>query len=443
MKKKYTNIVSKIVAIPILLFIIMGSWHYWNHQKTIVLEFGMFTGSNWDVENADAFVIIDRVIERFERKHPKVKVKYISGIDKKDYSEWCAKRMLLGKLPDVFMVLDNDFNQYCTLGVLEKLNSYMREDRDFHENELFYTALSSGRGIGEEDVQYGLPYEVVPTLLFVNKTLLKKEGIQVPKKDWTWEDFFEICKKITKDTDQDGRVDQFGTYDYTWLHALYTSGGKFFDDKKEKLEFTNSKVIEAIKFMKSLNELNQGENVTKEDFLAGKVAFMPLTFAEYRTYKTYPYKIKKYTNFQWDCTTFPASKRGNNVSKVDTLLLSISRSSKHKKLAWELLKEFVYNEESQTDIFRFSQGVPVKKSVAGSSNALSIIQREMDKGEQVISGELLCNVIENGVIVPKFHQYEQIVGLANTEIGEIFDKDKDVESSIKIFQRKINQYLNK
>ena len=53
--------------------------------------------------------------------------------------------------------------------------------------------------------------------------------------------------------------------------------------------------------------------MTQEDFNKGNVAFMPLTFAEYRTYKTYPYRIKKYTKFQWDCITFPAGKEGKTV----------------------------------------------------------------------------------------------------------------------------------
>ena len=31
-------------------------------KKEVVLEFGMFTGSNWDVANANSFIIIDEAI---------------------------------------------------------------------------------------------------------------------------------------------------------------------------------------------------------------------------------------------------------------------------------------------------------------------------------------------------------------------------------------------
>src|SRR5699024_7828241 len=173
---------------------------------------------------------------------------------------------------------------------------------------------------------------------------------------------------------------------------MYTSGGSAFDNERQKVDFSNQYVVESLKFMKELLALNQGENVTQEDFDAGKVAFMPLTFAEYRTYKTYPYKIKKYSNFQWDCTTLPGRTKGENISKVDALLIGINHDSTEKELAWEFLKELVCGYESQLDIFCYSQGVSVLESVTRSEKAASIIQEDMDKEEQVISGELLCDV---------------------------------------------------
>ena len=438
----YRKWISRILQTAAAVFLMAGMY-FFSRPQTQVLEFGMFTGSNWGVENADAFVIIDRAIQRFEESHPGVTVRYTSGIEKKDYSEWCAKRLLEGEMPDVFMVLDTDFNQYCSLGILQELNTFMESDPEFQSEEIFQTAMDIGKGM--EEIQYALPYEVVPTMLFVNKTLLRQEGIEMPQQDWTWDDFLEICRKVTKDTDGDGRIDQFGTYNYSWQDAMYTSGGSAFDNEKQNVDFSNQYVIESVKFMKELLALNQGENVTQEDFDAGKVAFMPLTFAEYRTYKTYPYKIKKYSNFQWDCTTFPGRTHGENISKVDALLIGINHDSTEKELAWEFLKELVCGYESQLDIFRYSQGVSVLESVARSEKTASIIQEDMDKEEQVISGELLCDVIEHGTITPKYYQYEtyeQMISLANTEITEIFEKNKNIESSMKIFQREIRKYLN-
>ena len=322
--------------------------------------------------------------------------------------------------------------------VMKKLDELIEHDAGFNRNDFFTTALDAGKYDGH---QCALPYETVPVLLFVNKSLLAKEQIEVPGEDWTWDDMYEICRKITKDVNGDGLLDQFGTYNYSWRNAVYTSGGRFYDGHQQQLPFTDSHVLDAIKYMKRLNDLNQGQSVTQEDFNKGNVAFMPLTFAEYRTYKTYPYRIKKYTKFQWDCITFPAGKEGENRSRVDSLLMGINSNTKHEKLAWEFLKQLTGNEEMQMDIFRYSQGVSVLKSVTGSAQAVAIIQEDMDEGEQVINSSLLYNVIENGVIEPKYQQYEQVMSLADGEISKILMENRNVDSSMKIFQRSITKYL--
>ena len=407
-------------------------------QKEIVLEFGMFTGSNWNVASANCFVIMDKAIEAFEESHPGVKIHYDSGILKEDYSEWCARKLLKGELPDVFMVLDTDFNQYCALGALKNLDDIIVADKEFDESKYFTTALNIGKNDG---CQYALPYEVVPTLLFVNKSLLAAEGIEMPKQDWTWNDMYEICRQVTRDTDGDGWIDQFGTYNYDWLNVVHTSGASLFDDDFSKVNFASEEVYSALRFARKMYELNQGQKVTQEDYNNGKVAFMPLTFAEYRTYKTYPYKIKKYTGFQWDCITFPAGSRGANTSEVDALLIGVSEWTEHEQLAWEFLKQLTYEEEMQMDIFRYSQGVSVLKDVTMSEEAAAAIQEDMDVGEQVIDSGLLCTVIEEGTIAPHFQQYDQVINLADNEISKMLEENKNIDSTIKIFQRSINSYL--
>ena len=407
-------------------------------QKETILEFGMITGSNWDVANANSFVIIDQAIERFETEHPGVKIHYYSGVRKDDYSEWFSRKLLAGKEPDVFMVLGTDFNQFSSMGVMKNLEPLMEKDPDFDEENYFSSSLRSGQ-YGE--VQYALPYETVPTLMFVNKTLLAKEGIAMPNPDWNWDTMYNICRKTTKDLDGDGVLDQFGCYNFGWMDAVYSNGGEIFEADGKESNFTDEKVVESIQFVRRLNDLYQGQKVTQEDFNAGNVVFMPLTFAEYRTYKTYPYKIKRYANFQWDCITMPAGYQGGNLSQVDSLLIGISAHTKHEQLAWEFLKLLTYDEKIQTEIFRSSQGASVLKKVTESKEMESIVQEDMEESDTVISGSLLGRIIEEGQIEPQFKRYEQALALADSEIGQILENDETIDSSLKILQRTVNSYL--
>ena len=435
--KRKQSIMMAVAGILVVGLSAYGICHV-HLRKNITLEFGMFTGSNWDVAQANSFTIIDKAIAKFEHAHPGVKVHYYSGIRKDDYSEWFSRKLLAGEEPDIFMVLGTDFNQFASMGVMKNLETFIEEDTDFEPEKYFTSAFVSGQ---YESVQYALPYETVPTLMFVNKTLLTQEGIDMPEENWTWEDFYEICKKVTRDTDGDGVPDQFGSYNYDWMDALCSNGGGVFNKKGTEAALTDSRVVEAVKYVRSINDLYGGEKLTQEDFNGGRVAFMPLTFAEYRTYKTYPYKIRKYANFQWDCVTMPAGEQGGNISQVDSLLMGISANTKEEKLAWEFLKLLTYDEESQMNIFYDSQGASVLKEVTESQQMEQVVQEDMEEGDTVINGKLLGRVIEGGHVEPQFKKYEQAMSLTDSEINKILEEEKDVDSNLKILQRTINGYL--
>lgn len=434
MKKRYGWAAAAGALLLAVLVMVSGHWC----KKETVLEFGMFTGSNWDVANANSFVIIDKAIARFEQEHPGVRIHYYSGVLKEDYSEWLSRKLLEGKEPDVFMVLGTDFNQFSALGLMKELDSRIQEDPDFDPDRYFSSAFRTGQYGG---AQYALPYEVVPTLMFVNKTLLTKEGIEMPDQDWTWEELYDICRRVTKDTDGDGILDQFGIYNFDWMDAVCSNGGEVFQTDGSSCYMADDRIAESVKYIRQLNELNQGQKVVQEDFNGGSVAFMPLTFAEYRTYKTYPYKIRRYANFQWDCITMPAGSQGENLSQVDTLLMGISANTRKEELAWEFLKLLTYDESVQTEIFQYSQGASVLKAVTQSREMENIVQEDMEEGDTVISGNLLGRVIEEGYIKPQFRRYEQALALADSEINLILENNKSIDSSLKILQRTINSYL--
>jgi len=431
-KRKWITI---FLAFLIFAGIVAGIY---DSQREHVLEVGIFVGSNWDVANANSYVIIDRAIEKFEAEHKNVKIHYYSGIRREDYSEWFSRQLLLGKEPDVFMVLGEDFIQFAEIGIMKDLGPLIEKDKEFHLEDYYATTLQSGQYNGR---QYALPYETVPYLMFVNKSLLTREGLDVPDNEWTWDDLYSISEHVTKDTDGDGLLDQFGSYNYGWKEALYSNGAEVFNGEGTENYLNDEKVTAAIRFTKQLSDLNLNQKVTKDDFDGGNVAFMPLTFAEYRTYKTYPYKIKKYTQFQWDCITMPAGNMGSNTSAVNTLVMGISSNTKEEQLAWEFLKLMTYGEEMQMDIFRYSQGVSVLKHITESEDAQAILQQDMEKDEKIIDNKLLGRVIENGRVAANFPKYSEAITMADSEITRIINEGDNIDNSLRIPQRQLNQYL--
>lgn len=407
-------------------------------EEKVVLTFGMFAGNQWDVPDDDCYKIIDETIEEFEKKYPNVEIQYDSGILKDDYSEYISQKALNGELPDVFMVLPEDFNTFSSVGLLKDLDFLIESDAGFDVKDFYEGSYDAGEFNGS---QYALPYESVPTLMFVNKTLLEREGIQIPENQWTWEDFYDICQKVTKDTDGDGRIDQFGVYDYDWKDAVYSNGGRIFDQSGTECNITAEAVENAILFTRRVRELSGYQNPTSNDFDTGKIAFRPMKFSEFRTYKPYPWKINKYFEFQWDCIRLPQGPDGKNETSMDHLLMGISSETKHDQMAWEFLKMLTYNKDTQRKLFRYSQGVSPLKSVTNSEETERILREDMGE-DTVVKVQLLNEVMGQAVETQKFRSYDTVLQFLDNEIDRLMEKDDNFDENILDIKGQADDMLN-
>ncbi|MFS1664648.1 ABC transporter substrate-binding protein [Streptococcus sp. zg-JUN1979] len=354
----------------VLLFLGLAVFIYrWQEQHVTVLRVGYYAGSSWDVPNRTKNQVLDRAIKQFEAQHPKVKVVYESGIQKEDYSDWLADQIVQGKQPDVFIVPQDDFSLLDSIGALKSLDDKLSSQL----TEPFYpVALSLGNYQGS---YFALPFEANPMMMSVNKTLLDKEGIDLPTDNWTLEDFYRICQQVTKDTDGDGLIDQYGITGYHWQDALKAYGGSLFDEQHQ-INLVTPEMTSALTFMAKLEALSGKIQVTSEDFDQGKVAFYPLSLAQYRTYMPYPYHVAKYSQFSWTCIPMPAAKPSINATSVEASLFAISSKSKHPSLAFELLTLLTSSKAIQQELVKESSGMSVLKDVMASQTTASLLAQE-------------------------------------------------------------------
>ncbi|MGE5583336.1 MAG: ABC transporter substrate-binding protein, partial [Bacillota bacterium] len=398
--------------------------------KPVELVFGDFAGSNWEIPNWQSSKFTDEAIAKFEALHPRIKIKYLTGTPKSYYSEWLAQKIVKGQEPDVFCVLEGDFNTFASIGILKKLDKLIAGDPGFDPDQFYEKAIKSGQFDGW---QYALAREVVPVLMFANKTILAKERIPVPKGDWTWNDYYNICRKVTRDLDGDGRTDQFGTVGFDWQHAVYTNGQQLFNLNGNQTMFTEPGVIEAIEFVRKLNKLNSNTRPTPGDFDDGKVVFRPFPFSAYRAYKAYPYRLIRYAQFDWECIKLPRGPRGKNASELYSFLIGISSRTKHSREAWEFLKFLVYDRNSQMNVFKYSYGVPVLRKVTESKEADLELSKYTPDKEISVDKMVLSQVIEESTVTPRFHKYEEAMEMADKEIYRLTNDDIPIESSLQKF----------
>lgn len=406
-----------------------------NQDKVITV--GVFSDSYWEVPNGYSYRILEDAITVFESEHPGVRVEYVSGILKEDYSEWLSEQLLLGKAPDIFFVLSKDFNNLAEIGAFKDLTLLIEGDGEF-DKEAFY---SSAYEYGKYRVnQYSLPYECAPKLMFVNKTILDKEGIGMPDDEWTWEDFYEICRRVTKDTDGNAAIDQFGVAGYTWQEAFEANGISLFNEQGTECYFADDDVETALVFMEKLEKLNSGYTVTSRDFDLGRVAFQPMSFSKYRAYKPYPLSVKKYSGFEWECVPMPAGPEGDNISTLDTLLLAMNKNTKKTRYSWELMKLLTYDARIQSEIFEYSEGVSVLKAVTESDKTLqSLIESSGDENSLKLS--VLSKAVEKAVVAPRFGNYNQAMSEVDKAVNGILSGSSNFSMEQIIWNRNINKRL--
>ncbi len=432
-RRRHTAWTAAATAFLLILIGAFGVYYNRSQGRETVRRCGMFAGSYWDVPMGNSYQVVDDVIARFEAAHPGVRVEYISGIRKDDYSEWLSEQILLGREPDVFMIPAGEFDMLASLGVLSSLEPLIQRDGSFHAERYYQGAYGYGAINGS---QYALPYESVPMLMFVNKTLLEKEGVALPDSSWTWQDFLDICRSVTRDTDGDGVIDQFGCYDYDWKDAVYANSANLFDSAGQNSYFGSDRVEEAVRFVRELTRLNQGFPVTSREFDLGRVAFMPLAYSEYRTYKPYPWRIKKYSKFAWDCVRMPAGTAGRGRTELDTLLMGIGNRSGNEQLAWELLKAFCYEEETQRQLLIDSQGVPVVRSALRRALLDGWTAETLD-----LDLSVLDQVMKEAAPAPNFRKYPAAMAMADGEITRMLNGETSMDSGFLKLQREINNYL--
>lgn len=279
-------------------------------------------------------------------------------------------------------------------------------------------------------------------MMFINKTLLQKEHIRIPDNDWTWDEFYSLCEQLTRDTDGDGIVDQFGVYDYGWEEALVANGCSLFSEDGQHCLLNQSAQESAMQFARKIYQLNAGTNLSEKTFDEGRVAFRPMLFSEYRSYEPYPWRIKRSSNFEWDCIAMPSgtSVGGGNYSRLSTLMLGISQRTKHSRLSWELLKTIACTEEMQTMVYTELSGVSALHSVTESDEVARLLQ--LDSQDTASRGmSTLPAIMEDTLATPRFARYHQAMESADRLITEAMSADKNFELQLLQIQQQLDVAL--
>jgi multiple sugar transport system substrate-binding protein len=144
---------------------------------------------------------------------------------------------------------------------------------------------------------YAAPQIANSVVLIYRKSMFEDAGLDPEGPPSTWAEFKEAAKKLTKDTDGDGKVDQYGyilagkrEYSGAWetfMHWLYSAGGRLFSDtdgdgKMDKVTLDADSAVRALTLLTEMLEEgysppgcpNFTETEAEQAFYTGRAAMI-------------------------------------------------------------------------------------------------------------------------------------------------------------------------
>lgn len=308
------------------------------------------------------------------------------------YEETYTTALNSGEGPDVGYMYNEMFPTYIDAGAVEDMSSYVTD-----EDKKEYKYLSNGNMM---DGQYGWPLVTgVPFVLYYNEDILNALGEKAPE---TWDDFARICQEATKDTDGDGKVDQYGfacgmnTSDIGamqilnayYYSALWQNGGQVYNDDLKSVSFADEAGKEAVTWLKGLTSyMNEDfmslswSDAFSNVFGAGKAAF-GITRSSQTDGTTF---AETYPDLNWNFVTSLKHKDFGTFGATDCLTLM--SACEDKDLAMDFIK-YVTSSEFMTAYHAKCPGAALTDSepYVGDEKMEKIYTEDKDKWHGIQAG---------------------------------------------------------
>lgn len=162
--------------------------------------------SNWHFVEAVWGKSLREAINIFESRNPGIKIspEPISyGEKEARYQAECAAR----RMPDVVKLHNFSLTLFFELGCAADLTPFVqREGRDFLKAWFDFPI----KAVTYRGRLMAMPGDYMSQVLMYNREMFKAVGLDPAKPPRTWTEFIEYARRLTRDSDGDGRVDQWG-----------------------------------------------------------------------------------------------------------------------------------------------------------------------------------------------------------------------------------------
>lgn len=308
---------------------------------------------------------VKHAIERFNQKYPNVKVEVaIDPISNGwgDFVTHVLSQFNAGNANDVYGTAIETFRTFEERGLFIPLDAYIAKTASYSDFDPSLFKYSSYQG-----KTYFIPIGWNNIMINYNRALFKDAGLEFPK-DWTWEQFREAAKKLTK-RDAAGNVTQYGyevpNQNFFVQPWFLTNGTSPLNTDWTASNMLDPKVAETLQFLHDLIHVDKvspvpGNATMDNQFQAGQVAMISRGH--------WIIENAKRAKLDMDIANVPSKVNGNTVIGFGGY--GVSKTSKYPDLATELVGALT-SEATQKEEGELGGGVPGRKSAAETAAFLA------------------------------------------------------------------------
>ena len=220
---------------------------------------------------------IEEMVAAFEARNADVDVQAIQ-IPYEEYLAQITAMVKQGQSPDVGYFPGLQAPLWAQEGKLLDLTDLVQTD------PLFASALPETRYYYGDGKIAGLNSAVEAALLFYNKDLFDRAGLSYPPSDpakaWTWEQFVDVAKKLTVDTNgkhpgeagfDPATIATYGaafdkTFEgWTWYPFIFSNGGEVVDEAGKRLLLDSPTAAEALQKLADLMWVEHAAPTPEQD----------------------------------------------------------------------------------------------------------------------------------------------------------------------------------
>ncbi|HEY9294553.1 MAG TPA: sugar ABC transporter substrate-binding protein [Microlunatus sp.] len=200
----------------------------------------------------------NQLFAAFHKSHPKIEIKAtgIAAGDWATFAQTVSTQIAGGKIPDIVDVATEGQRLMASKGLLEPLDDRIAADKDV--TTPFFDGIAPNlkdwsKKYGSPDGKtYYIPGGYNTVVMYCNTEVFDKAGVDLPSKDWTWEEFREAGTKIKSKTGAFLLPLGYGFPFVDIMPWLLTNGASTLDADWKNATFASPEAIEAATYVKSL-----------------------------------------------------------------------------------------------------------------------------------------------------------------------------------------------